>query len=527
MDSNEGCKEHSPRDNGIPTEESPLLGGVPSSTSSSSRYLSSSSCRRPPSPASPDPNANKSTRILANIDVEIASDGGWLEELWLLVRYSVPLIATYLLQYSWCVIVTFVSGHLSADDLAAASLAMTTMNIVGFAFFEGMATALDTLCSQAFGSGNLHGVGLHVQCMLVFMSLVCLPVAAVWAAAPRILSLFVQQQHLPAIAGVFLRVSILGIPGYAFFEAGKRFLQAQGSFRVALVILVICTPINILLSWLFAFNLNMGLAGAALGVAITNTLRPVLLLLYIISPMGRWSHRCWGGLSWASALSVRRWRPMARLSFAGCVVNLAEWGSFQIVAFSTSYLGTRHLATQTLLTTISIVSWHIPFSMSVGISTRIGNLIGAGLVDTARRAAFLYACIFLVVGTMDGMIIFTLRDRLPGFFSEDPIVRALASKTILAMGIFQIVDAFICFTNGMLRGLGRQSFAAWVVIIINYAAAVPLAIWLELGPAHLGLNGVWIGLGSGMVIIVTIECLYLTCLDWHALVNRVSRRNAL
>ncbi|KAI8952994.1 MATE efflux family protein [Xylaria longipes] len=446
----------------------------------------------------------------------------WVSELKLLLKYSIPLVATYLLQYTWSVIVTFVAGHLSADDLAAASVGITTMAITGFAIFEGMATALDTLCSQAYGSNNPIGVGLHVQRMLILMAIVSIPIAAIWAASPKILMLFLKQEHLAVMAGKFLRVSIIGIPGYASFEALKRFLQAQGNFQVAMIILLICTPINAFASWFFAFQLNMGLVGAALGTAFTNTLRPVLLILYIMLPTGRWSHQCWGGFSRAAWTN---WKPMVRLSFAGSAVNLAEWGSFQIVAFSTSHLSTRHLAAQSVLATISMVTWHIPFSMSVGISTRIGHLIGAGLVGTARRAVTLYAIVFTTVGCIDCIALYSLQNYILGFFLEDSTrkVYALAASTMVVVSLFQIIDAFICFTNGVIRGLGRQSTAACIVIVVNYTAAVPLALWLELGPPRLELPGAWIGVASGMVIIAIIECCYMKMLRWDKCVDRVRK----
>ncbi|KAI2469791.1 MATE efflux family protein [Annulohypoxylon bovei var. microspora] len=455
---------------------------------------------------------------------ESATSGSWGSELWLLLQYSVPLIATYLLQYSYSVITTFVAGHLSADALAAASIGMTTMNIVGFATIEGMATALDTLCAQAYGSGNLSGVGLHVQKMLLLMALAIIPIGVFWICSPWVLSLFVRQHHLAEMAGSFLRVSLIGLPGYASFEAGKRFLQAQGDFKAALFAILICTPINALLSWFFVFKMGMGLDGAALGVALTNNLRPVLLLLYILLPIGKWSRQCWGGFS-RDALS--EWGAMVQLSFAGFAVNLGEWAAFEIMTFSTSYLSTNHLAAQSVVMTISIVSWHIPFSMSVAISTRIGHLIGAGLVVTARRAAVLYAVVSALVGSVDGFIIFALRNQLLTFFSEDDAVCDLASKTMLTVAVFQIIDAIICCSNGLLRGLGRQSFAAWVVFAINYLGAVPLAMWLELGPPALGLNGVWIGLGSGMVLIAIIEGIYMKSMRWQDCVASVKLREGL
>ncbi|KAI3553886.1 MATE efflux family protein [Colletotrichum paranaense] len=456
-------------------------------------------------------------------DIEPAGSGGWLSEAWLLCRYSLPLIATYLLQYSFTVITTFVAGHLSADDLAAASIGLTTMNIIGLAIYEGMATALDTLCAQAHGSGRLTAVGLHVQRMLILMALATVPIGLFWVFSPSVLSLFVKQHHLAVKAGTFLRVSLIGMPGYAAFEALKRFLQAQGDFKSAMVVLIICAPINALLSWLFAFKLNMGLEGAALGQALANDLRPVLLLIYIVV-WGQWSHQCWGGFS---RKAFTEWSVPVRLSIAGSAVNLGEWAAFEILTLSTSYLSTEHLAAQTILTTISVVMWHIPFSISVAISTRIGHLIGGGLVATARRATTVYAIVFTVVGILDAILIFLFRHQLALVFSEDAEVQRLTSDSMLAVAAFQLIDSIISGCNGVLRGLGRQAVAAFVVFAVNYLAAVPLAVWLELGSPGLELDGAWIGLGGGMVVIAIIECIYMKVIRWQDCVESVRDREGM
>ncbi|KAK8097286.1 mate-domain-containing protein [Apiospora kogelbergensis] len=441
-------------------------------------------------------------------------------ELWILLQYSLPLIGTYLLQYSQTVITTAVAGHLSADDLAATSIGLTTLNIVGLATFEGMATALDTLCAQAYGSGNLKGVGLHVQRMLLLMLAALVPIGAFWIFSPWILTLFVKQPELAAKAGKFLQVSLIGLPGYASFEAIKRFLQAQGDCNAALIVLVICTGVNALLSWLFAFRLGLGLEGAALGQALTNDLRPLLLLAYIAF-WGQWSHGCWGGFS---RDALRKWGPMVRLSLAGSVVNLGEWFAFEIMTFSTSYISTAHLAAQTILSTVSVITWHIPFSVSVAISTRVGHLIGAGQVEASRRAAVLYAAVFLAIGIFDGALMFVLRNQLPRFFSEDAEVCGIAARSILAVVAFQIIDSIACGCNGMLRGLGRQGIAGWIVFPVNYMAAVPLAMWLSLGSPGLELIGVWLGLGVGVAIIAIIELVYMRMIRWQSCAESAKSR---
>lgn len=186
-------------------------------------------------------------------DVGLVLETIWKAESQLLLGYSAPLICTYLLQYFYNLVIILVVSHLGTDELAAVSLGITTMNITGFAVFEGMATSLDTLCAQAYGSGNLKLVGLHMQRMILFLMLVSIPIGALWICSPWILALLVPQKDLAVLAGSFLRISLIGVPGYATFEAGKRFVQAQGNFTASLVVLLLCAPLNLFLNVLFVF----------------------------------------------------------------------------------------------------------------------------------------------------------------------------------------------------------------------------------------------------------------------------------
>ena len=55
-----------------------------------------------------------------------------------------------------------------------------TGNITFYAPVQGLATSLDTLCAQAFGSGHKHLVGLQIQRMICFLLLVVIPIAVLW-----------------------------------------------------------------------------------------------------------------------------------------------------------------------------------------------------------------------------------------------------------------------------------------------------------------------------------------------------------
>ena len=137
----------------------------------------------------------------------------------LLLKYSIPLMGTYLLQYSFSLTTIFVVGHIGTDELGAVSLATMTANITGLAIYEGLATSLDTLCAQAYGSGRKELVGLHLQRMVLFMLAATIPIGAVWLCSGWILAALVPEKELAHLAGWYLSLLLAGAPGYAIFEA--------------------------------------------------------------------------------------------------------------------------------------------------------------------------------------------------------------------------------------------------------------------------------------------------------------------
>lgn len=273
-------------------------------------------------------------------------------ELKVLAEYSGPMVLTYFLQYGYQISVILVASQLSTDELAGVSLGITTAMIIGYAIFEGMATCLDTLCSQSYGSGRLSEVGLHTIRFTILVHLVAIPIGLLWLFSEQILRALVPSEEVAAHAGTFLRYALIGVPGYASFEAGKRFLQAQGNFTGGLYVLLICLPVTIGLNYALVIAADMRVSGAALAASLTNTLRPLLLAAYSLF-LNRSTLKCWPSKSEIVSTWNKEWYAMLRLAASGTVINLSEWLSFEILTFSLAYLGNAPLAAQTFLTTTS------------------------------------------------------------------------------------------------------------------------------------------------------------------------------
>ncbi|KAL8672778.1 MAG: hypothetical protein Q9168_002772 [Polycauliona sp. 1 TL-2023] len=442
----------------------------------------------------------------------------WQRETKVLSRYSAPLIATFLLQYSLTVASIFVVGHLGTVPLGAVSLASMTANITGYAVFQGLATSLDTLCSQAYGSGNKKLVGLQTQKMVYFLWSISIPIGIIWLSADAILSRIVPEQEVAVLAGLYLKIILIGLPGYACFESAKRYLQAQGLFAASLYVLLICAPLNAFLNWLFVWQFQWGFIGAPIAVAIIDILLPILLILYVRFIAGR---ACWPGLT---TRAFKNWGPMVKLALPGLLMVEAEVLAFEILTLASSYFGTTHLAAQSILATLSSLTFQIPFPIGIAASTRIANLIGATLADSARKSAQVAFWASTVVGIFNVIWVSSLRGYIPLLFTSDPEVIDLVAKVLPLCAAFQLFDALAACFNGILRGLGRQEVGGYVQLFCYYVIAIPISMGTAFG---LGweLYGLWSGVALALGLVAVIEGVFLYRSSWERSVEEAKRRN--
>ena len=386
----------------------------------------------------------------------------------ILVQYSWPVVLAQVLQYSIPIASVFTVGHLGKIELAAVSLGGMTANITAYAIYQGLATSLDTLCAQAYGSGHKHLVGLHCQKMVYLLWGVTVPIGIVWLFSRQILGAIVSEQDTVDLAALYLKILLLGTPGWAAFESGKRFVQAQNIFKATLYVLLILAPLNALLHWLFVWKFAWGFVGAPLAVAITNDLCPLLLTIYVCFIDG---HQCWGGISSAA---FRDWTPMVKLALPGFLMIEAEWLAFEILTLSASHLGTTHLAAQSVLMTMASLGSQIFVSLSIAASTRVANLIGAGTSAHAMLAAKVAMLAATIMGALSTTVFISLRSRIPLLFTKDDDVATLIEGTLPVIAAFQMSDALSNMCNGLLRGIGRQDIGGYVALLGFYIVSLPL-----------------------------------------------------
>lgn len=433
----------------------------------------------------------------------------------MLFKYSLPLVITFVLEHFFSIVCLLVVGHLGKNELAAVSLASMTTTIT-FAIFEGIATALDTLCPQSYGAGNYEMVSVYVQRCTIFSFIAFIPCALLWWYSNFLLQYLIESEEVLRLTTQFLRAMIPGGPAYIFFECFKRFLQAQGIFEAGTGVLFISAPINIFLSYFLVWNTKYGIGyiGAPIASVINFWIMCILMVLYTMFVDGS---KCWYGFCSVKEL-FSNWGHMMHLAIPGIIMLESEYLAYEVMTLFALYFGTVELAAQSAVGSIASLTYMVPFAVSIACSTRIANFIGAQNIFSAQISTKAGLICGLLVSLLNCLVLFTFKRQIAGLFTDDADVTEVIVQLLNPLvAVLQIFDGVASVASGILRAQGLQKIGGIVNFLAYYAFAVPLALILTKF-TDLKLEGLWLGIGSGMVLIGLIESLVILNSDWESII---------
>ncbi|OJZ84707.1 hypothetical protein ASPFODRAFT_82954 [Aspergillus luchuensis CBS 106.47] len=434
-----------------------------------------------------------------------------------LLKDSIPVILAYTLQNSLQTTSVLIVGRISPEDLATTAFSLMFAMVTAWMIALGGTTALDTLASSTFtGSSNKHDLGILLQRAFFVLGLFYVPIAMLWAFSEPVFLLLGQDPQLSRDSARFLTCLIPGGLGYIYFEAMKKYLQAQSIMRPGTYVLLITVPFNAFLNYLFCYTFHMGLLGAPFATGISYWLSFVLLVLYARFIAGS---ECWGG--W-SRKAFENLGTFARLAFLGVVHVGTEWWAFEIVALAAGRLGTIPLAAQSVIMTADQVLNTIPFGVGVATSARVGSLLGSRDAAGASRAANTAAWLSMVLGGAVLAVLMGTRYDFAKMFNSDEGVVQLTAEVLPWVALFQIADGLNGSCGGCLRGMGRQHVGALVNLVSYYCGALPLGIWLAFH--GWGLKGLWVGQCIALYLVGALEWAIVAFSNWECEVDKAFQR---
>ncbi|KAL6643754.1 hypothetical protein ACP70R_018520 [Stipagrostis hirtigluma subsp. patula] len=226
-------------------------------------------------------------------------------------------------RISWAsILITLFSFMLSLVtqmfvELELPGASITSIGIQGLAYgvMIGMASAVQTVCGQAYGARRYAAMGVVCQRALLLQLTTSIPIAFLYWCAGPFLRLIGQETDVAAAGQLYAHGLLPQLLAFTLFCPMQRFLQAQNIVNPMAYITLAVLIFHTLASWLAVFVLGSGLLSAALTLSFSWWVLVVLTWGYIL-----WSPSCketWTGLS-LLALDVSGDMPSSPLPKLSC-----------------------------------------------------------------------------------------------------------------------------------------------------------------------------------------------------------------
>jgi MATE family multidrug resistance protein len=417
------------------------------------------------------------------------------------------------------------TGHVSANELAAVSLGASVWSIV-LVTVMGIMMAINTVVAHEIGAASYDKIPHSVRSSLWKGAIVGI-VACVFANLCTLLFDHIGlDAGVAARASTFLHVISLGMPAFACYRALYGYTTSINQTKPVMVIAILGLLYNIVVNWLLVFGHfglpRMGAVGCAVSTATGMWLMLAGMVWWIrVAPAYRmtypFSH--WDAPDWPEI------RSMFKLGLPIGVTYFAEVSAFGLISLLVARFGVVQVsAHQIALNFVSLV-FMVPLSFGIGVLTRVGQAMGEGNSKRARFVAWVGVGLCLAFGFFSAAFISIFRWDIARAYTSDVSVQATTVKLLLFAALFQLSDSTQVAAASAIRGYKVTRPPMLIQMLAFWGFALPLGCILGLAPqwvpfapaAPMEAAGFW----TALVIGLTVAAVGLS---WF--LNRLSHRQA-
>ncbi|GMP82687.1 hypothetical protein CsSME_00036885 [Camellia sinensis var. sinensis] len=429
------------------------------------------------------------------------------KKLWYLAG---PAIFTSICQYSLGAITQTFAGHVGTLDLAAVSIENSVIAGFSFGVMLGMGSALETLCGQAFGAGQIDMLGVYMQRSWVILNSTAFVLMFLYIFATPLLKLIGQTTEISEAAGTFAVWMIPQLYAYAVNFPTAKFLQAQSKIMAMAVIAAVVFILHTVFSWLFMLKLGWGLVGAAIVLNFSWWFIVVAQLVYIFCGT---CGRAWTGFSWKAFENL--W-GFVKLSLASAVMLCLEVWYFMALILFAGYLKNAEISVDALSICMNILGWTVMVALgcNAAISVRVSNELGAAHPRTAKFAVVVVVLNSFAIGVVLSLILILTRKEYPSLFTDSTDVKELVYELTPLLAACIVINNVQPVLSGVAIGAGWQAVVAYVNIACYYIFGIPLGLILGY-KLDMGVKGIWYGMMSGTIVQTCVLFWMIYRTNWN------------
>ncbi|XP_042382987.1 protein DETOXIFICATION 29-like [Zingiber officinale] len=422
-------------------------------------------------------------------------------------RLAGAAILTGLFQFSIAMVTAAFVGHLGALQLSAISVAQGV--IAGFAYgaMLGMGSALETLCGQAAGAGQLQMLGIYMQRSWVISLTTATLLTPLYLFSAPILRLLRQSQSVSHVAGKYCRWILPQLFAFAINFPLQKFFQSQSKVWVITAISGAVLGIHALLNWVFVVKLDYGLLGAAMVENVSWWLIDLAQIVYLVSGF---FPEAWRGFS---TLAFRNLGAFVRLSLASAIMLCMELWYYTAIIILVGCLKNPEIAISAISICINYASWALMIALgfNAAVSVRVSNELGANRPKAAKFSVIIAVSTSALLGLLFTATTLIFRKQLPKLFTDDPEVIRKTSKLGYLLSATIALNSMQPVLSGVAIGAGWQSLVAFINTACYYLFGLPIGAVLGFKLFKLNEIGIW----TGMLIGTLAQTVVLVVIIWR------------
>ncbi|KAM0853732.1 hypothetical protein ACQ4PT_050888 [Festuca glaucescens] len=430
---------------------------------------------------------------------------------------GMPIAIATLSLFAVSSITTIFVGHLGNLPLAAASIGLSVYSTFALGFLLGMGSALETLCGQAFGAGQVAMLGVYLQRSWIVLTAAALLMVPFFVFAEPLLLAIGQDAAVAREAARFALYILPGAFSFAVNFPTAKFLQAQSKVLVLAWIGVAGIGFHVALTYLVVTVFEWGTAGAAAAYDISLWAIALGQAAYIIG----WCKDGWRG--WSMAAFNDMW-AFVKLSLASAVMLCLEIWYIGLITVLTGDLEDAQIAVDSLGICMNVNGWEgmIFIGLNAAISVRVSNELGSGRPRAAKHAVIVVIAESLLIGLLCMVLVLIFRNKFSIIYTSDVELQHAVSKIAGLLGLTMVLNSVQPVISGVAIGGGWQGLVAYINLGCYYIFGLPLGYLLGY-KFNYGVMGIWSGMLCGIALQTLILLFIVWRTDWSAEAALASR----
>ena len=404
-----------------------------------------------------------------------------------LLKLSIPLALTALIQITYNFVDMFFLGRLGANAIAGVGLAGFLLWIANSIVMIPK-VGMGVFASQAFGRDKPKEtirILNNGYILTLILALVYMVIMLVFG------NLYVSFFKLSEIASQdardYIFILALGISFFFINPVLSQSYQSLGNSLTPFKINSIGLLANIILDPILIFGFGpiagMKVKGAALATVLAQIIVTILFVINIV----RNNELLKNSLNHIELRS--NWmRDIFKLGLPSALMNAyMAFVSMMLNKFMAVY-GEAAVAAYSIGSQLESITWNTTEGLQVGIAAMVGQNYGAGLFDRVKKVIRKSFTIVFTIGAISMLVLFLFRYPLIKIFvPNDPETINLGALYLVILSASQIFMAVEIGLTGAFNGMGDTKTQAWIAIILN-TMRIPMS-WLLM--PILGVSGVW------------------------------------